>query len=149
MQCDANPNLTSRKERSEESPRGLSEMQFSTRASMTNEGVRRCPRTLFSVPIRLHHLIPGGISTTRGITLDISEGGLGALVQGDLRLGEAVEIDLQLPGNSLSTVAIVRHTSNVRSGFEFLGMTPEERLQITKTCSQHLATPAETSRQRT
>ena len=100
------------------------------------EGIRRFPRTLVSVPIRLHHLIPGGISTTRGITLDISEGGLGALVQGDLRLGETVEIDLQLPGHSLSTVAIVRHTSNVRSGFEFLGMTPEEKSQIAKTCSQ-------------
>src|ERR1700756_3868086 len=116
-------------------------MQFSTRASMaTNEGVRRCSRTLFSVPIRLRHLIPGGISTTRGITLDISEGGLGALVQGDLRLGETVEIDLQLPEHSLSTIAIVRHTSNVRSGFEFLGMTPEERLQIAKTCGQRRST---------
>ena len=108
----------------------------------TNEGVRRCSRTLFSVPIRLRHLIPGGISTRRGITLDISEGGLGALVQGDLRLGETVEIDLQLPGNSLSTVAIVRHTSNVRSGFEFLGITPEERLQIAKTCGRHLLNQA-------
>jgi hypothetical protein len=143
MQGDANPRLTDRTERSEEPPRELSEMQFSTRASIaTNEGVRRCPRTLFSVPIRLHHLIPGGISTTRGITLDISEGGLGALVQGDLRLGETVEIDLQLPGNSLSTVAIVRHTSNVRSGFEFLGITPEERLQIAKTCGRHLLNQA-------
>jgi hypothetical protein len=47
---------------------------------------------------------------------------------------------LQLPEHSLSTIAIVRHTSNVRSGFEFLGMTPEERLQIAKTCGQHRTT---------
>ncbi len=126
------------------------EMRASTRASITrNEGIRRFRRTLFSVPIQLRHLIPGGISTTRGITLDISEGGLGALVQGDLRLGETVEIDLQLPGHSLSTVAIVRHTSKVRSGFEFLGMTPEERSEITKTCGQHLATHVDSGNQRT
>lgn len=105
-----------------------------------NEPVRRYPRALLSVPLRLRHLMAGGISTTRGITLDVSQGGLGALVQGDLRLGETVEIDLQFPEHSLTTIAIVRHTSNVRSGFEFLGMTPEERLQIAKTCGEHQAT---------
>jgi hypothetical protein len=57
-----------------------------------------------------------------------------------LRLGETVEIDLQLLEHNLSAIAIVRHTSSVRSGFEFLGMTPEERLQIAKTCGQHPAT---------
>jgi hypothetical protein len=30
-------------------------------------------------------------------------------------------------------VAIVRYTSTVRSGFEFVGMTPEEREQIAAT----------------
>ena len=124
-------------------------MQTSSRASVAGkERIQRFPRTLVSVPIRLRHLIPGGISTTRGITLDLSEGGLGALVQGDLRLGETVEIDLQLPGQSLSAVAIVRHTSKVRSGFEFLGMTPDEKSQITKCCSQHLATLTQSSSQR-
>jgi len=118
-------------------------MQVAARTGMAkkyvNEPVRRYPRALFRVPLRLRHLM-AGISTTRGITLDISESGLGALMQGDLRLGETVEIDLQLPEHSLSTIAIVRHTSNVRSGFEFLGMTPEERLQIAKTCGQHRTT---------
>lgn len=99
-----------------------------------NGPTRRHHRALLSVPFQLRHLTAGGIRTSRGITLDISEGGLGALVQGDLRLGEAVEIDLQLPGQTLSTAAIVRHTSSVRSGFEFLGMTTEERLQIAISC---------------
>jgi len=35
-----------------------------------------------------------------------------------------------LQGCALSTVAIVRHCANLRSGFEFLGLTPEERSQI-------------------
>ena len=93
--------------------------------------VRRHPRALFSVPITLRYLMAGGIRTSRGISLDISEEGLGAIVQGDLCLGETVEIDLRMPEQPLSTVAIVRHTSSVRSGFEFLGLTAEERRQIT------------------
>lgn len=93
--------------------------------------VRRHPRTLFSVPLMLRHLGVGGIRSLRGISLDIGEGGLGAIVQGDLRVGEMVEIDVHIPEYPLSAVAIVRHASSVRSGFEFLGLTAEERQQIT------------------
>ena len=91
---------------------------------------RRHPRALFTVPITLHHLIAGGVRTSHGITLDISEGGMGALIEGMLNVGETVAIDLPLPDSKLSAVAIVRHTSSVGSGFEFVGLTPEERLQI-------------------
>ncbi len=110
------------------------------RATMSaNEPVRRFPRALFSIPIKFRHLVAGGVQTSRGITLDISEGGLGALVQGDLRLGETVELDLQLPEQALSAIAIVRHTSQIRSGFEFLGLTAEERAQITTVCARQQA----------
>lgn len=94
------------------------------------EFARRHPRMLFSVPVTLHHLIAGGVRTSHGISLDISEGGIGALVQGSLCVGETVSIDLPLPDRMLRTVAIVRHTSSVSSGFEFVGLTMEERLQI-------------------
>ena len=104
-----------------------------------NEPARRFPRALFSIPIKLRHLVAGGIQTSRGITLDISEGGLGALVQGDLRLGETVEIDLQFAERPLNAVAIVRHTSQIRSGFEFLGLSAEERVQITCVCGRQQA----------
>lgn len=95
-----------------------------------NEPSRRHARALFSVPITLHHLSPGGIRASRGISLDLGEGGLGAIVQGEVRVGDTVGIDLQLSERLLTTVAIVRHTSSVRSGFEFVGLTPEEHLQI-------------------
>jgi len=61
---------------------------------------------------------------------------MGALVQGNLQMGEAVEVDMHLDGQVLNAVAIVRHTSNVRCGFEFLGMTSEERAQITEIISR-------------
>jgi hypothetical protein len=93
-------------------------------------GVQRYPRTPYSVPLTIRHLEPGGIETTHGISLDISEGGLGALVEGRLRVGETVAIDLLLPQHPLHTVAIIRHTSSIQSGFEFVGLTTEERQRI-------------------
>lgn len=92
---------------------------------------RKHVRALFSVPITVRHLARGGVRTSRGISLDLGEGGLGALVEGDMGVGETVAIDLRLSRYPLTTVAIVRHTSSVRSGFEFVGLTPEERLEIT------------------
>ena len=87
-------------------------------------------RTLLTVPMTLRHLNAAGVGKSRGITLDISEGGIGALVQGNLHVGETVEIDLRFPQHPLSTFALVRHTSSARSGFEFRGLTPEQRKQI-------------------
>jgi len=95
-----------------------------------NGPVRRHLRTPCSVPVTLRYLVTGGIHATRGISLDISEGGLGALVQGELRVGETVEMDFDLHKHPLRTVAIVRHSCSRQSGFEFLGLTAEERLQI-------------------
>lgn len=92
---------------------------------------RQYPRYLFSVPVTLRHLLPDGFQTTRGVSLDISEGGISAIVQANLRVGETVEINLPLSAGSLHTVAIVRHVTDSRSGFEFLGLTAEERHRIT------------------
>jgi len=61
-----------------------------------DSSLRRYPRTLFSAPITLRHLCRGGVRTTRGMSLDLGEGGLGALVQGDVQVGETVAIDLRL-----------------------------------------------------
>jgi hypothetical protein len=109
-------------------------MRFEARAlpaaAYPNGGVRRHPRSLFSVPIIVQHLAKGGVRSDHGISLDISEGGMGALLPASLQVGEMVGIELPLPMHSLSTIAIVRYASDVRSGFEFLGLTAEERSQI-------------------
>jgi hypothetical protein len=47
-----------------------------------------------------------------------------------------VEIDVCIAGQDLTAVAIVRYTTDVRSGFEFVGLTPEERQQIANTTGQ-------------
>jgi c-di-GMP-binding flagellar brake protein YcgR len=84
----------------------------------------------------LRRLMPGrGVRVSRGISLDMSAGGMGALVEAGLKVGDIVEIDLNLPHLKLSTVAIVRHSSSVQSGFEFLGLTPEERQSLANVVS--------------
>jgi hypothetical protein len=85
---------------------------------------------LFSIPITLRRCCRGGVKSTHGISLDLGEGGLGAIVQGEVCVGETVAIDFQLCDQPVTTVAIVRHTSNVNSGFEFVGLTRAERSQI-------------------
>lgn len=92
--------------------------------------VRRHPRLLYSIPLTLHHLAAGGVRSSHGISLDISEGGIGALLEGQLGVGETIGIDVPLPDSLLSAAAIVRYSSVVRSGFEFVGLSPEERQHI-------------------
>ncbi|HEX3822629.1 MAG TPA: PilZ domain-containing protein [Candidatus Sulfotelmatobacter sp.] len=108
----------------------LLETRAASHAAALEEAVRRHPRILFSVPITLRHLVAGGVKTSHGITLDLSEDGMGALVEGSLHIGDTVALELTLPDCALSAVAIVRHSSTLRSGFEFLGLTAEERVHI-------------------
>ena len=91
---------------------------------------RRHPRALCSIPLTLHHLVAGGVRSSRGISLDISESGLGALVQAKLEVGDTIGIELKLSDYDLNAVGIVRYTSSARSGFEFVGLAPEERQRI-------------------
>jgi len=109
---------------------------WSAPSPATDRSLRRYPRSIFTAPLTLRHLGAGGVCKLRGITLDVSEGGMGALVHGNLQLGEAFEVDLHVDGRVLNAVAIVRHTSSVRSGFEFLGMTSEELSQIAEIISR-------------
>jgi hypothetical protein len=64
------------------------------------------------------------------MSLDLSEGGFGVLLNGHLNEGETVEVDLPLAQNLAHLIAIVRYSGSDRSGLEFLGLTPEERSEI-------------------
>ena len=96
------------------------------------ETARRHSRLLYSTPLTLHHLATGGVRSSHGISLDISESGIGALVESSLQVGDTVELDVKLPDSDLNLVAIVRHSSSLRSGFEFLGLTLEERQRLAR-----------------
>lgn len=92
---------------------------------------RQYPRYVFTVPVTVRHWPPQGFRTARGMTVDISEGGMAAIMPDSLRVGEIVEIDLSLPVGLLNTLATVKYNSESRSGFEFVGLSAQERQQIT------------------
>ena len=81
---------------------------YSIKPHDANDRFRLHARTLFSVPLTLRHLSRSGVRATRGISLDIGEGGLGAIVQGDVHVGDTLSIDLRLWEKSLTAVAVVR-----------------------------------------
>jgi c-di-GMP-binding flagellar brake protein YcgR len=93
-------------------------------------GVRRHRRFLFSVPVELHHLVAERKNTTHGMSLEISEGGMSAVIEGDLRIGEIADVAVPLPAGDLKALAIVRHKTAGHFGFEFLGLRPEERQRL-------------------
>jgi len=64
--------------------------------------------------------------TSTGMTLDLSQGGFGALVNRKLSPGETLEVELALSNSNLRLIAIVRYCSSFGCGLEFLGLTPEE-----------------------
>lgn len=92
---------------------------------------RQYPRYVFTVSVTIRHWPPQGFKTARGMTVDISEGGMAAIMPDSLRVGEIVEIDLPLPVGLLNTLATVKYNAENRSGFEFVGLSAQERQQIT------------------
>jgi c-di-GMP-binding flagellar brake protein YcgR len=80
---------------------------------------RRDPRYVSSIPVTLQSFSRFGPVVTRGVSLDVSMRGMGALVCGALRVGQTVVIGLSLPDATVELLATVRHSSEARTGFEF------------------------------
>jgi hypothetical protein len=86
---------------------------------------RRYPRHFLSAPVTTWGLLNSGPQVTRGLTLEISLGGLSAVLCGPPKYGERVSVQLNLLNVAFETPAIVRHSSPARTGFEFLEPSPE------------------------
>jgi c-di-GMP-binding flagellar brake protein YcgR len=80
---------------------------------------RRETRYVSSMTVALQRFLRFGPIITRGVTLDISMGGMSALVCGAPRVGETVIIGLSLSDVNIEMLASVRHSSDAKSGFEF------------------------------
>jgi PilZ domain len=83
---------------------------------------RREPRYISSVPVALQRFLLFGTSLTRGVSLDISVLGMSALVCGPPGVGETIVISLSLGDTPVEMLATVRHSSLVKSGFEFYSL---------------------------
>jgi TonB family protein len=67
-----------------------------------------------------------------GRSVNLGEGGVSAVLAGELLPGEAVGVEIRLPqaADPLRTRALVRHQDKLRSGLQFVGLSAEQREAI-------------------
>ena len=93
---------------------------------------RRIPRYSVAIPVDITVLRAGAPASIPGRSLDLGEGGVAAVLAAELQLGEWVAVEFKLPNSvqSLQTKAVVRHHNQLRCGFEFLGLSLDQRSMI-------------------
>jgi PilZ domain-containing protein len=74
-------------------------------------------------------LVIRGKELLHGRTKDVGEGGLGAVIPGNIGIGDVVELEIQLPHNNqtLTFQAEVRYRQGFQYGFRFLHPTEQQR----------------------
>jgi TonB family protein len=67
-----------------------------------------------------------------GRLVNLGEGGVSAVLAGELLLGESVGVEIHLPqaADPLRARALVRHQDKLRSGLQFVGLSAEQRTAI-------------------
>jgi len=92
---------------------------------------RRGLRYRVQAPLDVTVLRSGIPDTVPGRSVNLGEGGVAAVLAGELLPGEAVGVEIQLlASDPLRTRALVRHHDKLRSGMEFVGLSPEQQAQI-------------------
>jgi TonB family protein len=93
---------------------------------------RRVPRCPLAVPVRVTVVRSGIPNAIPGRSLDLSEGGIAAILGGDLLPGDPVAVEFLLPqmGLGLHAKAIVRHRTPLRCGLAFQTLSVEQRAII-------------------
>jgi TonB family protein len=104
---------------------------------------RRIPRYAVAIPVDITVLRSGAPASIPGRSLDLGEGGVAAVLAAELQLGEWVGVQFQLPdvGQALQTKAVVRHHNQLRCGFEFLGLSGDQRSMIRRWAGNSLPMP--------
>lgn len=107
-------------------------MSAGTSLALEKAPRRGFPRFPVKVPLDVIALRSGVPQNLPGRCTDVSEGGVGAMVAGELAAGQQVAVELRLPnvGLPLRARALVRYQDKVRCGFEFVGLAAEHREMI-------------------
>jgi hypothetical protein len=100
--------------------------------------LRRFRRYSLATPVDVVVLRSGVPESIPGRSINVCEGGMGAVVAGELRPGQAVGIELRLPNLSLpiQARASVRYQTELVCGLEFLAMSAEQK-EIIRYWAQH------------
>lgn len=93
---------------------------------------RNSPRHPIHVPLDVILLRSGVPENLPGRCTDLSEGGVGGMIAGELSVGQHVAVELRIPkvGLPVRARALVRYQGQLRYGFEFVGMPVEQREMI-------------------
>src|SRR5713226_6033768 len=90
---------------------------------------RRGLRYRVQAPLDVTVLRSGIPDTLPGRSVNLGEGGVAAMLAGELLPGEAVGVEIQLPMTSdpVRTRALVRHHDKLHAGMEFVGLSAEQQ----------------------
>ena len=93
---------------------------------------RSVPRYQVAIPVDVTVLRSGIPDSVPGRALDVGDGGLGAVLAGEVFPNEPVGVEFQLPyvGVPVRTRAVVRYQDRLRCGLQFLGLTVEQQGMI-------------------
>ena len=92
---------------------------------------RRGRRYRVEAPLDVTVLRSGIPDTLPGRSIDLGEGGVAAVLAGELSPGETVGLEIRLQATDpLRTRALVRHHDKLRSGMEFLGLSEAQQAAI-------------------
>src|SRR5579863_7129154 len=93
---------------------------------------RRRLRYRVQTPLDVTVLRSGIPDTLPGRSVNLGEGGVAAVIAGELKPGEAVAVEILLPTavEPLRARATVKHHDKLRSGMEFVGLTAKQMAAI-------------------
>ena len=98
----------------------------------TTVNSRRFPRFPLSIPADVTILRSGLPHSIPGRTVTLGERGLGLVLAGEVRQGDSVNLDLNLPdfGGRLQLQAVVKYQALLKCGLEFQSLTPQQQRLI-------------------
>ena len=97
---------------------------------------RRFPRFKLDTNIRLTEVSSGLLHTVKGRSRDLSEGGMGGILAGELSAGQTVLLEFPLPNarQELMLRALVHRHATTHYGFEFLPTSAVVLQDIRRVC---------------
>jgi PilZ domain len=109
--------------------------QGTVKKAIGRDWQRRFARYRIDLPIKVTVLREGGYEEVRGRCGDIGEGGIGAVLSTEVPKGEVVAVEVEGPGGEhLAGRCIIRYRRGLLHGFEFLGLTLEQKSLVGSLC---------------
>jgi hypothetical protein len=105
--------------------------------------VRRFFRHRFDARIEASVFRDGHTVNCWGRTSELGQDGIGATLSAELQVGEVVSLEFSIPlaPQVMKLRAVVRYSSGLRCGFEFLVVSTEQRSILREVCAS-LAKPS-------